>query len=43
MFCDSSKFLKNISWPVNICLNYFMAPAKTANPATPAIYLMYGP
>ena len=34
IFRDPSKFLKNISWPINICLKYFM---------TPPSYLMYGP
>ena len=24
MFCGPSKILKNISWPINICLKYFM-------------------
>ena len=24
-----SKFLKNTSWPINICLKYFMVPTKT--------------
>ena len=27
--CDPSKILKNISWPINICLKYFMTPTKT--------------
>ena len=29
IFCDPSKILKNISWPINICLKYFMTPTKT--------------
>ena len=29
IFCGSSKILKNISWPINICLKYFMTPTKT--------------
>ena len=29
MFCDPSKILKNISWPINICLKFFMTPTKT--------------
>ena len=29
IFCGPSKVLKNISWPINICLKYFMAPTKT--------------
>ena len=29
IFRDPSKILKNISWPINICLKYFMDPTKT--------------
>ena len=29
IFCGPSKILKSISWPINICLKYFMAPTKT--------------
>ena len=29
IFRVPSKILKNISWPINICLKYFMAPTKT--------------
>ena len=29
MFRGPSKLLKNISWPINICLKYFMTPTKT--------------
>ena len=29
IFRDPSKILKNVSWPINICLKYFMAPTKT--------------
>ena len=32
MFCDQSKILKNVSWPINICLKYFMTPKKTIRP-----------
>ena len=32
IFCDPSKILKYISWPINICLKYFIAPAKTLCP-----------
>ena len=32
IFCGPSKILKNISWPINICLKYFMAPTKTLRP-----------
>ena len=41
IFRGPSKTLKNISWPINICLKYFMAPTKTIHP--PITYLMYGP
>ena len=30
IFCGPSKILKNISWPINIYLKYFMPPAKIA-------------
>ena len=29
IFCGPSKILKNISWPINMCLKYFMTPTKT--------------
>ena len=29
IFCGPSKVLKNISWPINVCLKYFMTPTKT--------------
>ena len=32
IFRGPSKFLKNISWPINIYLKYFMAPTKTLRP-----------
>ena len=41
-----SKILKNISWPINISLKYFMTPTKTLQPPPPIpppTYLMYGP
>ena len=41
IFRGPSKILKNISWPINICLKYFMAPQKPSGP--PPTYLMYGP
>ena len=28
IFHGPSKILKNISWPINVCLKYFMAPTK---------------
>ena len=44
--CGPSKYLKNIPWPINICLKYFMTPIKTLPPPPPPIplpptYLMY--
>ena len=33
-FVTNQKFLKNISWPINICLRYFMTPTKTLWPST---------
>ena len=33
IFCGPSKILKNISWPINICLKYFMTPTKTLRPS----------
>ena len=30
--CDPSEISKNISWPINICLEYFMIPTKTLRP-----------
>ena len=41
IICGSSKTLKNISWPINICLKYFMTPINTH--CVPPTYLMYGP
>ena len=32
IFPDPSKILKNISWPINICLKYFMVPTKYLRP-----------
>ena len=32
IFRGPSKVLKNISWPINICLKYFMTPTKTLCP-----------
>ena len=39
IFCGPSKTLKNISWPINICLKYFMAPTKTLRPLS---YILNG-
>ena len=35
IFRGPSKILKSISWPINICLKYFMAPTKTIRPPPP--------
>ena len=45
IFCGPSKILKNISWPINICLKYFMilTIALCPPPPLPPTYLMYGP
>ena len=40
-FCDLSNIFKNISWPISICLKYFMTLAKTHQ--SPSTCLMYGP
>ena len=32
IFCGPSKILKNVSWPINICLKYFMNPHKNHPP-----------
>ena len=42
IFCGPSKNLKNISWPINIRLKYFMTSTETLR-APPPTYLMYGP
>ena len=44
IICGPSKNLwpmKNISWPINICLQYFMTPTNTL--CVPPTYLLYGP
>ena len=38
IFRGLSKILKNILWPINICLKYFMTPTKPTAP--PPTYLM---
>ena len=41
IFCGSSKILKNISWPINMCLKYFMIPTNTLrNPPPPPSYIL---
>ena len=32
IFRGPSKILKNISWPINICLKCFMTPTKSLRP-----------
>ena len=32
IFHGPSKVLKNISWPINKCLKYFMTPTKPLGP-----------
>ena len=32
IFCGTSKILKNISWPINICLKYFVTSTKILRP-----------
>ena len=32
IFRSPSKILKNISWPINICLQYFMGSTETLCP-----------
>ena len=32
IFRGPSKILKNVSWPINICLKHFMAPTKALRP-----------
>ena len=39
IFCGPSKTLKITSWPINICLKYFMTPRKTLAP-TPTSYIL---
>ena len=44
IFRGPPKSLKNISWPINICLKYFMAPTKTHRiTPSPPTCLTYGP
>ena len=45
IFRGPSKILKNILWPINICLKYFKAPTETLRPLPrpPPTSLMYGP
>ena len=41
LFCGPSKTLRNISWPINICLKYFMPPPppqKKKNTTAPLLH-----
>ena len=38
IFSGPSKMFKNISWPINICLKYFMTPTKSLRPLPPPSY-----
>ena len=44
IFCGPSKILKNISWPINICLKYLMTSTKTLclhpPPPLPPCYIL---
>ena len=39
IFRGPSKILKNISWPINICLKYFMIPTEALCPPPPPSYI----
>ena len=39
IFHGPSKTLKNISWPINICIKYFMASTKPSAPS-PTSYIL---
>ena len=39
IFCGPSKIFKNNSWPINICLKYFMTNAK---PSSSFSFTLYG-
>ena len=42
IFRGPSKILKNISWPINICLKNFIAPTKILHqPPTPPTHCSY--
>ena len=42
LFCGPSKTLRNISWPINICLKYFMTPSPPQKKKTlqPPSYIL---
>ena len=35
IFSSPTKILKNMSWPINMLLKYFMTPTKTLRPLPP--------
>ena len=39
IFRGPLKILKNISWPINICLKYFMTPTKTLRSPSYILYV----
>ena len=41
IFCGTSKILKNVSWPINICLKYFMTPTKTFRPLSYILHVQF--
>ena len=40
IFGGPPKILKNISWPINVCLKYFMAPHKSPLPPPSPSYVL---
>ena len=40
IFRGPSKVLKNISWPINICLKYFMTRTETLRPPSYILNLL---
>ena len=41
IFCGPTEVFKNISWPINICLKYFTAFAKSLCCQPPKIHLRH--
>ena len=41
IFCGTSKILKNVSWPINICLKYCMTPTKTFRPLSYILHVQF--
>ena len=40
IFRSLTKILKNVSWPINICLKYLMVPTKTLQHPLPPSYIL---